>query len=37
MGEYYWYVKIPQNEYMEHGLKDIACYVKKHSTSDSLL
>ena len=27
---YYWYVKIPQCGYMEHGLKDIAFYVQKH-------
>ena len=31
------YVKIPQWGYMEHGLKDIAFYVQKHSTSSSLL
>ena len=27
---YYWYVKIPQRRYMEHGLKDVAFYVQKH-------
>ena len=30
MGAYYWYVKIPQSGYMEHELKDIAFFVKKH-------
>ena len=29
MGAYYWYVKIPQCGYMEHGFKDIAYYVHK--------
>ena len=29
MGAYYWYVKIPQWWYMDHGLKDIAFYVQK--------
>ena len=29
MGAYYWYIKIPQWRYMDHGLKDIAFYVKK--------
>ena len=38
MGAYYWYVKIPQSGYMEHELKDIAFFDKKHiSTSSSLL
>ena len=27
---YYWYVKIPQCRYIDHGLKDMKCYVKKH-------
>ena len=30
IGAYYWYVKKQQSGYMEHGLKDIAFYVKKH-------
>ena len=30
MGVYYWYVKIPQCRYIEHGLKDIAFYVQNH-------
>ena len=30
IGTYCWYVKIPQREYMEHGLKDMAFYVKSH-------
>ena len=35
---YNWYVKVPQYGYMEHGLKDIKCYVQKHkSTSGNLL
>ena len=32
IGAYYWYVKIPQCGYVEHGLKDIAFYVQKHIT-----
>ena len=27
-GVYYWYAKIPQCGYKEHGLKDIVLYVK---------
>ena len=27
---YYWYVKMHQCGFMEHGLKDIKCYVHKH-------
>ena len=27
---YYWYLKTPQCEYMEHGWKHINCYVQKH-------
>ena len=30
LGVYYCCVKIPQCGYMEHGLKDVAFYVKKH-------
>ena len=30
MGGYYWYVKILQCGYMEHGLKYIVFYVQKH-------
>ena len=38
LGVYYWYIKIPQCGYMEHGLTDVKCYVKKtDSTSDILL
>ena len=29
LGVYYWYVKIPQCGYMEHGLEYIMFYVKK--------
>ena len=32
LGVYYWCVKIPQCRYMEHGLKYITFYVKKHIT-----
>ena len=32
MGAYYWYVKIPQCRYLEHGLKDVAFNVQKHIT-----
>ena len=31
MGAYCWYVKIQQWGYMDHGLKDIAFYVQKHT------
>ena len=34
---YHWYVKIPQSRYMEHGLKDIKCYVQKHIAPWALL
>ena len=30
LGVCYWYVKIPQCEYMEHGLEYITFYVQKH-------
>ena len=30
LGVYYWYVKLPQCRYMEHGLEYITSYVEKH-------
>ena len=33
MGGYYWYVKIAQCGYMEHGLKDTEFDVQKHIAS----
>ena len=32
MGAYFWYVKIPQCGWMEHGLKDIVFYAQNHIT-----
>ena len=32
MGEYFWYVKIAQCGYMEHGLKDIEFDVQNSTT-----
>ena len=32
MGAYFWYVKIPQCGWMEHGLKDIVFFVQNHIT-----
>ena len=36
MGAYYWYVKIPQYGYMEHGKNIILLYVKKHMAPRAL-
>ena len=33
LGVYYWYDKIPQRGYMEHGLKILDVTLKMHSTS----
>ena len=36
METYYWYVKITQCVYMEHGLKDIAFQFQKHKASKAI-
>ena len=37
MGTYYWYVEMPQCGCMEHGLEDIAFYVKKQQIGQSVI